>query len=51
VFGIINYHIIEIESQNLIVLVEFLVKLTSNDGFQLFPTALLSYAPENDSLD
>ena len=32
-------------ADNLTVLVEFLLKSTSNNGFQLFPNALLNCAP------
>ena len=34
------------ELNNLIVLVEFLLKFTSNNGFQLFLDVLLNFAPE-----
>ena len=34
--GLINYHLKKSRSNNLIVLVEFLLKFTSNNGFQLF---------------
>ena len=36
---------------NLFVLVEFLLKLTSNNGFPLFLDVLLNFAPEKDRLD
>ena len=45
--GRINYHLVEIESEySNIVLVEFLLKLTSNNGFQLLLDALLNLTPE-----
>ena len=36
---------------NLIVLVEFLLKFTSNNGFQLFLDVLLNFMPEKDRPD
>jgi len=36
---------------NLIVLIEFLLKFTSNNGFQLFLDILLNFEPEKDCLD
>ena len=36
--GRINYHLVEIES-------EFLLKFTSNNGFQLFLDVLLNFVP------
>jgi len=38
-------------ANNLIVLVEFLLKFTSNNGFQLFFGLLLNFAPEKDRSD
>ena len=38
-------------SNNLIVLVEFLLKFTSNNGCQLFLDVLLNFAPEKDCSD
>ena len=38
-------------SNNVIVLVEFILKFTSNNGFQLFLDVLLNFAPEKDRWD
>ena len=38
-------------ANNLIVLVEFLLKFTSNNSFQLFLDVLLNFAPEKGHLD
>ena len=38
-------------ANNLIVLVEFLLKFTSNNGFQLFLDVLLNFTPEKDRPD
>ena len=38
-------------ANNLIVLGEFLLKLTSNNGFQLFLDVLLNFAPEKGRSD
>ena len=41
----------ESRANNLIVLVEFVLKFTSNNGFQLFLNVLLNFAPEKDRSD
>ena len=38
-------------ANNLIVLVEFLLKFTSNNGFQLFLDVSLNFTPEKDRWD
>ena len=38
-------------ANNVIVLVEFLLTFTSNNGFQLFLDELLNFAPEKDRSD
>ena len=38
-------------SNNVIVLVEFILKFTSNNGFQLILDVLLNFAPEKDRWD
>jgi len=38
-------------ANNLIVLVEFLLKFTSNDGFQLILDEILNFAPKKDRFD
>ena len=45
--GLINCYLIEMES----VLVEVLLKFTSNNCFQLFLDILLNFTPEKDRLD
>jgi len=46
--GRIN-HLIEIESE--LFLLKFLIKFTSNIGFQLFLDVLINFAPEKDRSD
>jgi len=41
----------KLRANNLIVLVEFLLKFTLNNGFQLFVNILLSFVPEKCCLD
>ena len=38
-------------AHNLIVLVEFVLKFTSSNGFQLFLDVLLNFTPEKDRSD
>ena len=47
----INHYRIEIEMNNLIVLLQFLLRFTSNNSFQLLLDVLLNFAPSKDRPD